>query len=235
MTEPAFVAPFAPGGDAAIDADTCHRLLSTCLSKGGDYADLFFEYQRSGGFSFDEGILKAASRSVSVGLGVRVQKGDATGYAFVQDFSFEEMKRAAETAANIANEGGHAEPVGLKVRQLPHRYDLARYSLEAPSEEKRALLERASLAAHAFDPRILRAEASFAEGVRQIMIATSDGRLCFDLQPMIRFSVSAIAERDGKRQSGSSGGGGPHDDGLLRRAITRMARQASGGARDRDA
>lgn len=208
MTDRALLAPFAPGGDAAIDPEICQRLLSICMSQGGDYADLFFEYQRSGGFSFDEGILKAASRSVSLGLGVRVQKGDATGYAFVQDLSYDEMKRAAETAARIAQQGGHPEPIQLSRRDLPHRYDLEQYSVEAPSEAKRALLERASLAAHAFDPKILRAEASFAEGVREILIATSDGRICLDVQPMIRFSVRAIAERDNKRQSGSSGGGG---------------------------
>jgi TldD protein len=137
-----------------------------------------------------------------------VQKGDATGYAFVQDLSFDEMKRAAETAARIANEGGHPAPIALRDLALPHRYELDRLSLEAPSEDKRNLLERASKAAHGFDSKILRAEASFAEGVREILVATSDGRMYFDVQPMIRFSVRAIAERDGKRQSGSSGGGG---------------------------
>jgi TldD protein len=208
MTKRALLAPFAPGGDASIDAATCERLLSISMSKGGDYADLFFEYRRGGGFSFDEGILKAASRSVSLGLGVRVQKGDATGYAFVQDLRFDEMKRAAETAARIADQGGHPDPIELQQVRLPHRYELDHYSIDAPSDDKRKLLERASLAAHGFDPKILRAEASFAETVRELLIATSDGRMCFDVQPMIRFSVSAIAERDGKRQSGSSGGGG---------------------------
>jgi TldD protein len=202
------LAPFAPGGAAGIDPEICEKLLAICLSKGGDYADLFFEYRKSGAFSFDEGILKAASRSTSMGLGVRVQKGDATGYAFVQDLAWETMKRAAETAARIATEGGSSAPVALASRTLPHRYDLDAYSIDAPSLEKRALLERASLAAHAVDKKILRAEASFAEGLREILVATSDGRMCFDIQPMIRFSVSAIAENAGKRQSGSSGGGG---------------------------
>ena len=114
-------------------------------------------------------------------MGVRVQKGDATGYAFVQDLSFDEMKRAAETAANIANEGGHDAPIELSDLRLPHRYDLDHYSTDAPSDDKKSLLERASKAAHAFDPNILRAEASFAEGVREILVATSDGRMYFDV------------------------------------------------------
>jgi TldD protein len=203
-----YLAPFAPGGEAGIDTATCEKLLGVAMSKGGDYADLFFEYARSGGFVYDEGLLKSASRSVSMGLGVRVQKGDATGYAYTQDFTPEAMRRAAETAARIAAEGGHDVPIALTARSLPHRYDLDAYSLDAPSDDKRALLERASKAAHAHDPLIVRAEASFAEGIREILIATSDGRMCFDVQPMIRFGIRAVADRGGKRQSGMSGGGG---------------------------
>jgi TldD protein len=204
----AYHAPFAPGGDSAMDAATCERLLSIALSKGGDYADLFFEYRAGGGFSFDEGILKAASRGVSLGLGVRVQRGDATGYAYVEDLTWEAMKRAAETAAQIATGGGGTQKITLRERILPRRYDLESVSLDVAGAEKRALLERASQAAHAFDPSIIKAEASFAEEIREILIATSSGMMVFDAQPMLRMGVRAIAERDGKRQEGSSGGGG---------------------------
>ncbi|HEY5145410.1 MAG TPA: DNA gyrase modulator, partial [Polyangiaceae bacterium] len=79
-----YQAPFAPGGSAAIDAALAGKLLAIALGRGGDYADLFFEYRAAGGFVFDEGILKSVSRGVSMGLGVRVQKGDATGYAYVE-------------------------------------------------------------------------------------------------------------------------------------------------------
>ena len=141
MNAPVYLAPFAPGGEAGIDAATCERLLSICMSKGGDYADLFFEYRRGGSFAFDEGILKSASRSTSVGLGVRVQKGDATGFAFVQELTWAAMKRAAETAARIAAEGGHPHGIALTPRALPKRYELDDYSIHAPSSDKRDLLE----------------------------------------------------------------------------------------------
>ncbi len=200
-------APFAPGGTAGIDAAVCERLLTTALAHGGDYADLFFEYRRGAGFSYDEGILKSASRSTSMGLGVRVQKGDATGYAYTEDLSFEAMKRAAETAARIASGGGGA-PAHLSARTLPNRYELDAFSIDKPSAEKRELLERASRAALAADPLVVRAEAGFAEAVREVLVATSDGKLCFDVQPMIRFSMRCVAEKGGKRQAGSSGGGG---------------------------
>ncbi len=204
----AYSAPFAPGGDNAIDAALCERLLAVALSKGGEYADLFFEYRAGGGFTFDEGILKAASRGVAMGVGVRVQRGDATGYAYVEDLTWEAMKRAAETAAQIASGGGGKERIQLSPRPLPRRYDLGTLSLDVPGVDKRALLERASAAALAYDPHIIKAEASFSEEVREIMVATSDGALTYDVQPLLRMGVRAIAERDGKRQEGSSGGGG---------------------------
>lgn len=97
----AYRAPFGPGGPYAIDAATCGRLLDIALGRGGEYADVFFEYRAGGGFSFEEGILKAASRGVSMGLGVRVQKGDATGFAYTEDLEWDAMKRAAETASLI--------------------------------------------------------------------------------------------------------------------------------------
>jgi TldD protein len=201
-------APFAAGGTREIDVQLGEKLLGIALANGGDYADLFFEYRAAGGFVFDEGILKSASRGVSMGLGVRVQKGDATGYAYVEELEWDAMKRAAETAAQIATGGGAKSPVAAKAVSLPHRYELERVTIDVPGMEKRKLLERAAAAAHAFDKHIIKVEASLSEEIREILVMTSDGKLARDTQPLLRFGIRAIAERDGKRQEGSSGGGG---------------------------
>lgn len=201
-------APFAPGGAAGIDAEVTRKLLEVALSRGGDYADLFFEYRAAGGLTFEEGITRSASRGVSMGLGVRVQRGDATGYAHVEDLSWDAMQRAAATAARIASAGAKAPPVAIEPMVLPSRYELDRPTLHVPGIDKRSLLERASKAAHAFDPRVVKVEATFAEEVREILIVTSEGKLTHDVQPLMRFGVRAIAEASGKREAGRSGGGG---------------------------
>jgi len=201
-------APFGPGGSAAVDAKLAEKLLAVALGRGGDYADLFFEYRAAGGLVFDEGILKSASRGVSMGLGVRVQKGDATGYAYVERLDWEAMVRAADTAAQIASGGGSKTPIVAQLRELPTRYELETVTLDVPGLEKRALLERAAAAAHASDPHVVKVEASLAEEVREILVVTSDGTMVRDTQPLVRFGVRVIAEKDGKRQEGSSGGGG---------------------------
>jgi TldD protein len=201
-------APFAPGGGAAVDAALAGRLLTVALSRGGDYADLFFEYRAAGSLVYDEGILKSASRGVSMGLGVRVQKGDATGYAYVEQLDWDAMKRAAETAAQIASGGGARVPAVAAAVVRPNRYALDRVTLDVPGIDKRRLLERAAAAAHAYDPRVIKAEASLAEEIREILVVTSDGLMASDTQPLVRFGVRAIVEKDGRRQEGSSGGGG---------------------------
>jgi TldD protein len=208
MSENRYEAPFNPGGPSEIDAKIAERLLAAALSRGGDYADLFFEYEVGGSYSFDEGILKAAGRAVTMGLGVRVMKGDATGYAYVEELTEEAMLHAAKTAAQIADGGGAPAPIGLSSREPASRYPIETLSLDVSGTEKRALLERADRAARAADSRVVRVDASLYENIREILIATSDGKMVHDRQPLIRFGVRAIAEADGKRQSGSSGGGG---------------------------
>jgi TldD protein len=209
MTQSArYFAPFGPHGSHRIDESVAEKLLAIALSRGGDYADLFFEYRAAGGLSFEEGITRSASRGVGLGLGVRVQKGDATGYAHVEDLAWESMQRAAETAARIASSGTSPAPVRIEALNLPERYLLDAPSLDVAGTEKRSLLERASKAAHAVDPRIVKVSVTFAEEVREILLFTSDGRSAYDVQPLIRFGVSAVAEQNGKRESGRSGGGG---------------------------
>jgi TldD protein len=203
-----YFAPFGPRGSHRIDEDLATRLLGIALGRGGDYADLFFEYRAGGGLTFEEGITRSASRGVGLGLGVRVRQGDATGYAHVEDLAWESMKRAAETAAGIASSGSTPPPQKLDPLTLPERYLLDAPSIDLSGLEKRALLERASRAAHAADPRIVKVSVTFAEEVREILVVTSDGRMAHDVQPLLRFGVSAVAEHQGRRESGRSGGGG---------------------------
>ncbi len=203
-----YKAPFGPGGASEIDSQLAEKLLSKALSHGADYADLFFEYRAAGGFVFDDGILKSASRGVSMGLGVRAQMGDATGYAYTEKLDWEAMQRAASTAASIAVGGGAPVPLKVEARVLPSRYDLDQVTLDVPGMEKRKILERAAAAAHAYSPLVVKVECSFAEEIREILVVTSDGKLARDVQPLMRFGIRVIAERDGKRQEGSSGGGG---------------------------
>ena len=206
---PALRAPFSAGGANAIDAQIANRLLVLALESGGDYADLYFEFRVSADYALEEEQIRTLGRGITLGLGVRVMKGDATGYAYCEDLAWEKMAHAARTAGQIAAGGGHA-PVNVQLTPVatPSFYQVATPSLVVPAPEKLALLREADRAARAFDARIIKVEASFAESIKEVLLFTSDGRMASDVQPLMRFGVRAVAEESGKRQSGSGGGGG---------------------------
>jgi hypothetical protein len=118
------------------------------------------------------------------------------------------MKRAAETAARIASGGRQVEPVRIEPIDVFDRYALNQATLFEPGTVKKALLEHAAKHALSFDARIEKAQASFSEELREILVITSEGRWAHDLQPMMRFGVSVVAQSGPKRESGRSGGGG---------------------------
>jgi TldD protein len=207
---PALRAPFSAGGANAIDAQLASRLLALALEAGGDYADLYFEFCVYANYVLEEQQIRSLGRGITLGLGVRVTKGDATGYAYCEDLAWEKMAHAARTAGQIAAGGGHP-PVGLGSIEpvaTPSFYAVATPSLIVPAQDKLALLREADRAARAHDPRIAKVEASFTESIKEVLLFTSDGRTASDVQPMIRFGCRALAEDGAKRQSGSGGGGG---------------------------
>ncbi len=203
-------APFAEGAPLCPDHEMLQRLLSAALSRGGEYADLFFEYRVGARYVLGQGRIETAGRGVSLGLGVRVTNGEATGLAHTEDLSEEAMLRAARTAAQIAEAAGGSFATAWHPLTVPtNRYASQPPSVRAPGRAKVELLERADEAARAADARVVQVQASLVESLREVLLATSDGVIARDVQPMIRFGVQVVVRDDaGRRQQGSSGGGG---------------------------
>jgi TldD protein len=185
------------------------KYLAAALSEGGDYADLYFEYTTMSSILLDESLVKQATEGISMGCGVRVLAGDQTGYAYSDDLSPEKIFKAARIAARIASGPARVSTVGLSTVESQHNF----YSVPTPSTDrelgdKLALVRRGDQAARVHDARIRQVRVTYGDQVRHVLIAASDGRVVTDLQPLVRFSIFTIAEENGKRQSGSSGGGG---------------------------
>jgi TldD protein len=152
--------------------------------------------------------VKSVGRGITLGLGVRVLKGDATGYAYCEDLTWEAMAGVARTAAQIAAAGKSPAPVEVKAIQIPNFYPVSLPTIETLPEAKLELLRRGDKAARDYDSKIVKVQVSFAEELKEILVITSHGKLVRDRQPLMRFGVHAIAEANGKRQGGSGGGGG---------------------------
>jgi TldD protein len=192
-----------------LRAQDLESYLGDALSQGGDYADIYFEYLATSTISMDESIVKSATQGVSLGVGVRVLSGERTGYAYSDDLSPEKIRHAAKVAACIASGPAKVEKSALHEGAKRNLYPV----LTAPNElgfaERLDLVKRAEKAARAYDPRIFQVQATYADSLRHVLVANSDGVLNFDRQPMARLNVSALArDGSGHPQNGYSGGGG---------------------------
>jgi len=191
------------------------RCLGEALSAGGDYADLYFESVTAISLGVDEQIVKSASQGTSAGCGIRVISGERTGYAYTDNLNADRLLKAAKTAALIAT-GPAKQPVqGFTETPAADLYPVPVGGFELGEFDqglasRLELILRADRAARAYDARITQVRANFAEEVRRILVAGSDGSFASDTQPLSRLGVSVIAkDNDGNTTtSGSAGAGG---------------------------
>jgi len=192
-----------------ITRQDLEKYLAEALSHGGDYADLYFEYLLTSSIGIDESIVKSAAQGVSMGVGVRVIAGERTGYAYSDDLAPEKIRKAAHVAAYIAAGPSKVEKIDLEEGRLHNLYPVLTAPIETAFAERVELVKRADRAARAYDSRIFQVQAVYADNLRYVMVATSDGVLTCDRQPLARLSVTALAREDGGApQRGHSGGGG---------------------------
>src|SRR5262249_55299624 len=175
--------------------------LSEALSRGGDYADLYFEYRINHSIVLEEQIIKSATKGVNLGVGVRVISGEKTGYAYSDDLNRDNVLKAARTAAFIASTV--SETGRLQVPTAPNEerilYSIPIFPADLEIVEKISLLRQADEAARAYDARIKQVQASYVDETKHVLVVTSEGRAASDLQPMVRLNVMCIAEENGKR------------------------------------
>ncbi|MCA1957820.1 MAG: metalloprotease TldD [Nitrospira sp.] len=204
MTEPVQLATF---GVTEADAQQVLDRLST---RDVDYADLYFESRVAESVSMEEGIVKRAAKSISRGVGVRATAGEKTGFAYSDDLTKKDLELAADTARYIADspKGTRMVPVPVHRRPAHDLYPVDRTKAEVATPERVALLNEIDAEARRYDPRIRNVMASFNTEYKVVVVATSDGALVADVQPLSRLQISCIAEEDGNRQIGSFGGGG---------------------------
>src|SRR5262245_24436371 len=194
-----------------INQSDLETLLSTALATGGDYADLFFESRTNDVLTFEENILKNASKSISRGVGIRVIAGEKTGYAYCDGFEMNDMTRAARTAAAIAlgSRAGSTPPAPVAATAATHDlYRVAQPLVDIELPRKLDLLQEANRTARSYDSRIVEVRIILANENKQVMIYSSTGDVVCDVRPLTVLQISCIAHEKGERQIGTTGGGG---------------------------
>ena len=185
----------------ALSEITAHRV---------DEADLYFQYTRSEGWSLEEGIVKTGSFSIDQGVGVRAVSGEKTAFAYSDDISEASLLDAARTVRSISS-AAQTRRIQVPSRKLAPSRSLYHgldpiASLDSAAKIK--LLGEVEQRARAKDPRVAQVMAGLASEYDVVLVARADGTLAADVRPLVRLSVTVIAEQNGRREMGSGGGGG---------------------------
>src|SRR6266545_4542082 len=175
-----------------------------------DYADLYFESCLSESVSMEEGLVKRAVKSVSQGAGVRATAGEKTGFAYSDELTRRDLEIAANTARYIAQspQGEHPVPVTHCTKPTRDLYPAEVPISDVATAERVDLLNCIDAEARRYDPRIKNVMASFNTEYKIVIVATTEGSMVGDVQPLSRLQVTCIAEENGNRQMGTFGGGG---------------------------
>ena len=187
-----------------LDESHLARALAEIRTHKVDDADLYFQYTRSEGWSLEEGIVKTGSFSIDQGVGVRAVSGEKTAFAYSDDISEASLLDAARTVRSISA----AAQAGKKVAAGRSLYPGVDPIASLDSTAKVALLEKLEQRARAKDPRVAQVMAGLASEYDVVLVARADGTLAADVRPLVRLSVTVIAEQNGRREMGSAGGGG---------------------------
>ena len=194
------------------------------------FCDIFLQAGSAHAITLDQEVIKNASSAHVNGAGVRVVVGDKTGYSHTDHVNTTNLKRCATIARAICEHARENHNLELKESRAESAHRSCGYSdsgadifkphnlygsEESPTnwdlKEKIALLKKMDRMARDFDPRISNVSVSLAVEDYVIIIATSRGAIFADRRPLVRLNIACQAEENGKRENGSSGGGGRFD------------------------
>src|SRR5438309_7800140 len=186
-----------------IDESVLQRVLGTALRSGGEFAEVFAEDKRSSSARLDDGKIEELTSGLDRGAGIRVVRGETTGFAHTSDLSETGLRAAAEAAAAAARGGGGGvREVALSRREVPRPHEVEVLPEDVPKAAKVELLQRAENAARAEGGAVRQVSALTADSRRRILIANSDGVLVDDDQVRTRFMVQCVATGDTGMQTG---------------------------------
>lgn len=198
----------APTG---LDTQALQGVLNNIMSHQVDYADLYFQYSRSESWGLEEGQVKSGGFAIDQGVGVRAVSGEKTAFAYSDEINLPALQQAAKATKAIASIGMEQTASGIITREAKPLYLPNDPIASLSAEAKVKLLERLEQFAKKVDTRVTQVMASIAGEYEVVMVARSDGVMAADIRPLVRVSIQVIAEQNGRREQGSSGGGGRFD------------------------
>lgn len=191
-----------------LTADDLQSTLSFICQKQIDYADLYFQSSNHESWVLEDGIVKEGSFNIERGVGVRATSGEKTGFAYSDDINLNALNRAADAARGITREN-QSFTINAFSQQSLHSFYGAHNPLGSLNQQQKiALLHDVEACARQTDNRVKQVIVSLSGVYEKVLVAASDGTYATDIRPLVRLNCSVLVEENGKRERGSSGGGG---------------------------
>jgi TldD protein len=193
---------------AGISHDNLSSIMDKITNKNIDYADLYFQYSKNEFWSLEDGQVKNGSYSIDQGVGIRSVSDEKTAFTYSDEISLNVLNDSLKIINSIEKQGQSISVPAPKKISKKSIYINNDPIAELDSQKKINLLEKIESISKSMDERVIKVSASLAAQYEVILIKNHYGQLIEDVRPLIRLSVSVISEQNGKREQGSSGGGG---------------------------
>jgi len=187
-----------------IDANIAQQILSEAMSRGADFADLYFQHTKTTSLSLEDGIISRANTNIEQGVGIRAVLGDQVGYAYSENLDLQAMKSAARTAAAIAEGTQTVPPQNIQPQSSANYYPINRDWDQVQVAERLPIVTQTETTVRQMEPAVEKVTVGWSDSDERVLIVTSDGTFATDRRPMATLFCSITALKNGIRQSNSA-------------------------------
>lgn len=178
-----------------VSAEMLQKVIAAAMSKGGNYADLYFEHKITNSLALEDGKVNRAYSNVDFGVGIRVLKGDQTGFAYSENISLDEMLNAAKMAANIADEPTETGPQSVSEKAPADYYRIAQKWTDVSIKDKIPFVQKINDKVFSLDDKVIKVNAFHSDSTSTILFYNSEGRLTYDYRPMMRLGAVCVMQK----------------------------------------
>ncbi|MBF0538199.1 MAG: TldD/PmbA family protein [Nitrospirae bacterium] len=185
-----------------LDEGLCSELIRTALSRGGQYADVYFEHKTPLSITMEDQRIEKISTGMECGVGIRVIFNNKTAYAYTNDMDINSLRECALTVSRAVNDNTTSTVVDLTRLRPAVNHNVIHPPDTVPMEKKIALITRANSAVRKTSDKIVQVSISYMDSTKTVLVANSEGNLCQETRVQTLFVINVIAKEDSVIQTG---------------------------------
>ena len=193
--------------ETALSLHALEKVVGDSMARSVDYADLYLQSIQEESWILEDSIVKSGGYSVDRGFGLRVVSGEKLGFAYADNINRAALLKAVNSAKSIVHDNG------IKiVRCPPSQSTSSLYVSSNPLEsfndrEKIQFLHDIDRYAREINPLVRQVVVNLSGQFENMMVMNSDGVVAADMRPMVNLHFRVMVEKDGQRETASSGCG----------------------------